>query len=179
MQPLTAQFKNYLASQTTPRLSPATLKNYVSDVEVFLTWLAKHLQETTVQPVQPIQPIQPIHPIQPIQLTAVVFQKYADFVSAAQNQIHPATAQRYLSSLKRFGEFLKATSRTDSNPAAEIKLTTINLNQNQVINEFRNELIRQKLSPSTIKNYVSDVNHYLQWAKEYLKTTGGDLLQLS
>ncbi len=174
MQPLTAQFKNYLASQAAPKLSPATLANYVSDVEVFLTWLAKGSRSATVPSTQTISAT-----ILANQLTSAVFQNYANFVSAAQNQIHPATAQRYFSSLRRFGEFLKATGLAASNPAAEIKPTTINLTIDQVLNDFRNELIRQKLSPSTIKNYVSDVSHYLQWAKEYIKTTGVDLLQLS
>ena len=159
LQPLTAQFKNY-----------------VSDVEIFLTWLAKDFQSAKHLPATTVQPIQPI------QLTAAVFNNYAQWLTAAQNQIPPATAQRYLSSLRRFGEFLKATGATDSNPAAEIKLTItnpINLTIDQVLNDFRNELTRQKLSPSTIKNYLSDVNHYLLWAKEYIKTTGRDILQLS
>lgn len=164
MQPLTAQFKNYLVKQTRPKLSRATLKNYVSDVDQFLAWLAKDLQETLIQP---------------IQLTGRVFQNYGLYLNAAQNHIHPATAERYLSSLRRFGEFLKTTGRTDSNPAADLKPTTIDPTLDQVLNDFRNELVRQNLSPSTIKNYVSDINHYLLWAKDHLKITGRDLLQLS
>lgn len=160
MQPLTAQFKHYLVSQ---KLSAATLKNYVSDVQRFLTWLAGELQETVIEPVH---------------LTASVFQNYSLYLNAAQNHIHPATAERYLSSLKRFGEFLKVTQRTDSNPAADLKPTAIDPTLDQVINEFRNELIRQNLAPSTVKNYVSDVHHYLLWANEHLKLTGDNLLKL-
>lgn len=161
MQPLTAQFKNYLAKQTTPRLSPATLKNYVSDVEQFLAWLASQLQEDTIQP---------------IQLTATVFQNYGHYLNAAQNRVCPATAERYLSSLKRFGKFLYNSKRTGSNPAENLAAGAIDPSLDQVLKEFKNELTRRNLSPSTIKNYVSDVNHYLLWAKEYIKITDSNLL---
>ncbi len=160
MQPLTAQFKNYLAKQ---KLSPATLKNYVSDVDQFLAWLAGELQEAAIEPVQ---------------LTASVFQNYGRWLNAAENHIHPATAERYLSGLRRFGEFLNAAKLTDANPAADLKPTAIDPTLDQVVNDFRNELVRQNLAPSTVKNYVSDVHQYLLWANERLKLTGDNLLQL-
>lgn len=160
MQPLTAQFKHYLVSQ---KLSAATLKNYVSDIRQFLAWLAGELQETVIEPVH---------------LTASVFQNYGRWLNDPANRIHPATAERYLSSLKRFGSFLENAKLTDANPAADLKPAAIDPTLDQVINEFKRELIHQKLSGSTVKNYVSDVHHYLLWANEHLKLTGDNLLKL-
>ncbi|MDZ4229171.1 MAG: site-specific integrase [Patescibacteria group bacterium] len=99
MQPLTVQFKHYLTKQ---KLSPATLKNYVSDVDRFLGWLSRQLQETTIQP---------------LQLTARVFEDYAAWLNDPINRINPVSAQRYLASLKRFGSFLFNAKLNDINPA--------------------------------------------------------------
>ena len=158
MQPLTAQFRHYLTKQS---LSPATLKNYVSDVERFLTWRCQQLQVTTIQP---------------LQLTARVFSDYAAWLNDPQNQIYPASAERYLSSLNRFGSFLAAAKLADSNPAADLKTNRIDPTLEQVLAEFKNELAHQKLSPSTIKNYVSDVKSYLFWASKKVKITESNSL---
>lgn len=160
MQPLTAQFKTYLASQ---KLSPATLKNYVSDVAVFLDWLKQQLQEDVIAPVH---------------LTTTVFGNYGRWLNDAANRIHPATAQRYLSSLKRFGSWLGNTQLTDTNPAADLTPNRIDPNIDQLLVNFKHELIRQNLSRSTIKNYVSDVHNYLLWAAKRITITDNNLIKL-
>ena len=147
MQPITFKFKTYLANQA---LSPATLKNYVSDVDQFLTWLAGNLQEEVLTPRQ---------------LTQTAFNDYGRFINSAANHIHPTTANRYLSRLRAFGEFLVKQNLATANPALELKNQIVTPTIDQVLNEFKNELKRQKLSDSTIKNYFSDVKNYLLWAK--------------
>lgn len=160
MQPLTAQFKTYL---TTQKLSPATLANYVSDVAVFLDWLKQQLQEDVIAPVH---------------LNAAVFGNYSRWLNDPANRVHPATAQRYLSSLKRFGAWLETARLADSNPAADISADRIDPTIDQLVNEFKHELFRQKLSASTIKNYVSDVNNYLLWAVNSIKITDSNSIKL-
>lgn len=160
MQPLTAQFKTYL---TTQKLSPATLANYVSDTAIFLDWLKQQLQEDVLNP---------------IHLSAAAFSNYSRRLNDPANRVHPATASRYLSSLKRFGAWLETARLTDSNPAAGLTADRIDPTINQLVNEFKHELFRQKLSASTIKNYVSDVNNYLLWAVNYIKTTDSNSIKL-
>ena len=160
MQPLTAQFKNYLSRQ---KLSSATLKNYVSDVQVFLEWLKQQLQEETIEP---------------INLTAAVFNNYVRRLNDPANRVRPATAQRYLSSLKRFGGWLTVARLADANPAATLQPQQIDATIEQKVKDFKNELIRQKLAASTIKNYVSDVNNYLLWATKQIKITDNNSIKL-
>ncbi|MDZ4229413.1 MAG: phage integrase N-terminal SAM-like domain-containing protein, partial [Patescibacteria group bacterium] len=154
----TAQFKHYLTKQ---KLSPATLKNYVSDVDRFLSWLGRQLQETTIQP---------------LQLTARGFDDYAAWLNDPVNRINPVSAQRYLASLKRFGSFLFSSKLNDINPAEALKPAKIDPTLDQVLAEFKHELGAQKLSPSTIKNYLSDIKTYLNWARKSIKITDSDPL---
>lgn len=156
MQPLAAQFKTYLAKQ---RLARATLKNYVSDTDRFLDWLAGELQEVAIEPVQ---------------LTAAAFQNYLRWLNDPTNRIPPATARRYLSSLRRFGKWLAQSGLADADPAAALTAAVIDPTVEQLSRDFKNALTKQKLAPSTVKNYVSDVYNYLLWAKANIKITGSN-----
>ena len=160
MPALTAQFKTYLITQ---KLSPATLANYVSDTAIFLDWLKQQLQEEVIAP---------------INLTAAVFGNYGRWLNDPANRIHPATAQRYFSSLKRFGGWLETARLADSNPAAALTANRIDPTINQLISDFKHELIQQKLARSTVKNYVSDVNNYLLWAVNSIKITDSNSIKL-
>jgi site-specific recombinase XerD len=152
-QPLAHHFQRYLDDQ---KLTAATRKNYVSDVQLFLNWLSGQIQENTIQPVH---------------LTATVFQNYCRELNNPANSRRPATGRRHLSSLKRFGQWLKSSGRCESNPAAALPAEAINPTIEQWLNDFRHELKRQKLADSTIKNYLSDVNNYLLWAVKNIKLT--------
>jgi site-specific recombinase XerD len=160
-QPLTHKFRDYLRQRG---LAAASIKNYVSDVDGFLEWLANNLQEDILEPRQ---------------LTQTAFDDYSRWLNAGQNHVHPATANRYLSSLRSFGEFLVNQNFTTTNPTVRLSNQHIDPTIDQVLNEFKNELARQKLSPSTIKNYYSDVKQYLLWAKDNIKITDNKLDLLS
>lgn len=165
-QPLSRRFRQFLvrsAAAGRTRLSAATVKNYVSDTDQFLRWLARRLQVETVQP---------------IQLTGAVFADYLRRLNDPHQPIGPATAERRLSSLKRFGRFLHAAGMCDIDPAAGLAPAAIRPTIARLISGFKAELKRQKLSPSTIKNYVSDVYNYLLWANENIKITDRNLLKL-
>jgi len=165
MSTLTAQFKTYLANhnQANQKLAPATVKNYVSDVQVFLDWLKRELQEDTIVPAN---------------LTAAVFGNYGRRLNDPANRVLPSTARRYLSSLKRFGGWLEMARLADTNPAAALPRQQIDPTISRLMNNFKHELVRQKLSASTIKNYVSDVHNYLLWATKQVKITDNNLIKL-
>jgi site-specific recombinase XerD len=82
-------------------------------------------------------------------------------------------------SLRALGEFLVNQNLAASNPAVRLSIQHIDPTIGQILNEFKNELRRQKLSPSTIKNYYSDVKQYLLWAKDNIKNTDNKLDLLS
>jgi site-specific recombinase XerD len=158
---LNAKFRTYLQKQN---LSPATLKNYVSDIDQFLEWVKHNLQENKLEARQ---------------LTQTVFSDYARALFDPAGGVHPATANRYLSSLRSFGEFLVAHNLAVTNPAAELKNKTIDPTLDQLLTEFKHELTRQKLAASTVKNYVSDVKNYLAWTQTNIQKTDSKLDLLS
>lgn len=171
MQPLAVQFQRYLAKQN---LSAATRKNYVSDVGLFLAVLSRELQEDTIQPAH---------------LNQRVFADYGRSLVGSPDggqvqspdgtaAVNPATAQRHLASLKRFGKWLAQSGRNDADPAAVLNSLRIDPTVERLVRDFKNELVRQKLSTSTVKNYVSDVNNYLLWAVQHVKLTDNNSIKL-
>jgi len=143
-QPLVEKFRSHLIAKKS--LNPSSIKNYLSDINQFLTWLSQSLQEPIIKPQH---------------ITAAVIKHY---------QQHPdpttpiTTINRRLSSLRRFGHFLLTSGLTDTNPCSQIISLTPPSTQTQVINQFKHFLNSEQLSPSTVKNYLSDLNQYLLWA---------------
>ena len=208
MQPILKQFQSYLkglksSSLSAKPLSPSSVKNYVSDANFFLTWLAN--QSQSAKPSQPNQPnpanqtnqtrqanqahqanqtnqtrqANQAHqanqtnqnPIKPSQITPNKCQAYKNFL---QENTPPATANRRLSSLRRFTTFLVTTKQLSTDPTqslSNLKNTTFST----LLNQFETYLKSQNLTPSTIKNYLSDIKNYLLWARKNIKTTDGDL----
>ena len=145
LQPLAEAFKSFLEGQK--NLSASSIANYLSDVNRFLTWLSQSLQEKIINAGH---------------ITAAVCLAYQQFL---QNSYPAATANRHLSSLKRFGEFLAATGRAEADPTD--KLSSVPATKvKDIMGLYKNYLENQSLSPSTIKNYLSDIKSYLLWAQK-------------
>ena len=168
-QPLLQQFKSYLeapkthlaktaniTSQTTANnpLSPSSVKNYVSDINHFLNWLTLALKTKTIQPIH------------------ITHENITNYQASLQKTIPPATINRKNTSLRRFGEFLKTTKLLPANPTQTLQNNPLRPSLNQVLNKFIIHLKSEKLTPSTIKNYVSDVKNYLLWTQKNSKSTG-------
>ena len=67
---------------------------------------------------------------------------------------------------------------TDTNPTSALNPVQIDSTVSQLLNNFKHELVRQKLSASTIKNYLSDVHNYLLWATKQVKITDNNSIRL-
>jgi site-specific recombinase XerD len=81
-----------------------------------------------------------------------------------------------LSSLRRFTAFLAAAKLLPTDPGQQLKNLT-STTFDSILDQFQTFLKSENLTPSTIKNYLSDVKNYLIWAQENIKTTDGDLAQ--
>lgn len=201
MPTLIQSFQTYLKTQT--RLSPASIKNYLSDLNFFLGFVKTSFQQ---------QDLKLAH------LSPATFSSYrqhlvdqlnsADSGSAAGSAagstsgstpgsaagsadsgsasgLSLATANRRLSALRHFGAFLKQTNLLDTNPALALpnldalnlksQPAAITLTQRQILRHYSRFLKHEKLSSSTIKNYLSDLNQYLLWAQKTYKTTENKL----
>ena len=146
-------FKLYLQVQ---KSSPITVKNYVVDVNHFLKWLA---QNTGIK-------YQIVGKAIFSLFTEETLNEYkADLL---QSRTPLSTLNRRLSALRKFGQFGKfqgwlsempsITSETENTPGVSADFTP-----GVMLNKFQKQLEKEKVSPLTIKNYLSDLWHYLSW----------------
>jgi len=110
--------------------------------------------------------------ILPLHITPQICQDYQEFLAAAP----PSTANRRLSSLRRLTAFLAAAKLLPIDPGQQLKNLT-STTFDSILDQFQTFLKSENLSPSTIKNYLSDVKNYLLWTQTNIKTTDGDLAQ--
>ncbi|MCJ7829467.1 hypothetical protein MUP50_00030, partial [Patescibacteria group bacterium] len=83
-----------------------------------------------------------------------------------------STLNRRLSALRKFGEFGKEQEWLKENPAGKITnatktaFTAVSTNKQpneEILEKFSTHLGKEKISPITIKNYLSDLRHFLGW----------------
>lgn len=121
-------------------LSKVSVKNYVSDVRKFLEF-DNSLPSPSV---------------------------ISKFVAALQDsQVPHSTINRYLASLRRYSVFLKVKYEIDTEnrgQSTENSATPLTPDPCSLITGlFLKSLQNEDLSHSTVKNYKSDLNHYLGW----------------
>lgn len=141
-------FKTYLKTQT---VSKATIKNYVMDVNHFLDWL---YQKTGIQPQVADQSIFNL-------FTPEILKEYqADLLTS---KTPPSTINRRFSALRKFGQFGLYLGGLTQNPALKVKNITPSTHLGGILGGFQKSLETEKISPLTIKNYLSDLRHFLAW----------------
>lgn len=148
---LPENFRTYLKTQG---LSSATIKNYVADINYFLDWL---YQKTHVH-----------HRIAGKNIfglfTIETLKKYK--TDLTDKNAPPSTINRRLSALRKFGQFGLQIEGLNQNPALKIKNVVSESNQSpkqNLLARFQKSLEEEKVSPLTIKNYLSDLRHFLTW----------------
>ena len=165
---LTNFFRVYLISQN---CSPATVKNYLSDVRDFFDWLA---QKTGIHYQVAGKAIFGLF----IKETILEYQQ--DLLTAKAPR---STINRHLSALRKLGEFARLQGWLGENPATKIGNISAAYHSGgdrlpakasaqagrtlpewaKVLGDFRTYLEKEKITPLTIKNYLSDLRHFFGW----------------
>lgn len=152
---LPEDFKIYLIGQNS---SPVTVKNYLADVKNFFTWLAK---KTGIHYQIAGRAIFGL-------FTKETLREYQQDLLSANTP--PSTINRHLSALRKLGEFAKMRGWLLENPALKIgNITPAQAkifkapDEEKILEEFRADLEKEKVNPLTIKNYLVDVRHFLNW----------------
>lgn len=148
---LPENFRTYLKTQG---LSAVTIKNYVADINYFLDWL---YQKTHIH-----------HRVAGISIFGLfTTETLEEYKTLADEQNTPlSTINRRLSALRKFGQFAKTQGWTNQNPVLKIKNVVSEPNQSvkqNLLTKFQKSLEEDKVSPLTIKNYLSDLRHFLTW----------------
>ena len=146
-------------------LSSVSIKNYLSDIRHFI----RHLEANKINDLQE------------------VFQNITKYIKSyvleQKTLLTPtATTNRRLASVRRLATYLnvkygivnnESKSKTDHNvspsTSASPNLNNVSANDNsnisskKILDQFRQYLISEKKSHSTVKNYLSDLYHYFAW----------------
>lgn len=156
---LTNKFFQYLSSLG---ISNKTHKNYRSDINHFTGWLLLKLKTFGIA-AEELSEALPF-------ISKKTATEYKDYLS--QNNISRKTINRRLSTLRHLGRFLLETQILDFNFSEEISnisarkpLSPIH----PIVKQFEQHLVSEKVSESTIKNYMTDVKQFLAFIENYKK----------
>jgi site-specific recombinase XerD len=151
-------FKLYLKSQA---VSPATIKNYLSDFNHFWGWLILTLKKKLIS-------FNLLNPATIVaHLTPEIISEYKSFLLS--NQVPVKTVNRRLSTLRQFGQFCLSQSWLTTNPTKGVGNVGLEKTEDKrqktekILDQFKNSLEKEKVSPITTKNYLSDLRHFLSW----------------
>jgi site-specific recombinase XerD len=146
-------------------LSSVSIKNYLSDIRHFI----RHLEASKINDLEE------------------VFQnitKYINnYVLEQKTLLTPsATTNRRLASIRRLATYLNVkygvvnneskskidhnvspSTSTSSNLNNDSASDNSNISSKKILDQFRQHLINEKKSHSTVKNYLSDLYHYFAW----------------
>lgn len=151
------EFVKYLESLG---ISPKSHKNYRSDLSHFIGWAILKIRSfgSYVESLSEIVPF----------LTLDLAKNYKNYMT--ENSVPNKTINRRLSTLRHLSRFLTATQIIDLDFMSGIENVGIGAkekspvtNYNLVINDFRAFLEAEKVSHSTIKNYLSDIKQFMSW----------------
>jgi site-specific recombinase XerD len=159
LESLLGIFKEYLTSE---KISKGSIRSYLSDTRFFFAWLTDFLMVNKVIRKTNLSP--------PTLLGQINERLLETFKDSQLNSAPTTTINRRLSSLRRFGAFLEASS-LQMNPfdtLSNVKEETEADKDPHRLEEFRLELWKKGLSKTTIKNYLSDVKQFIGWKENFL-----------
>ena len=147
-------FLNYLSSSG---VSDKSLKYYRSDISHFTGWIILKVRTWGIfaETVTEIIPF----------INTRLAHEYKIFLT--QNNISPKTVNRRLSTLRHLSRFLLASQIANSDFMEGIANIDISASHSPSIHPlitlFEKKLEAEKVSKNTVKNYISDVKHFINW----------------
>ena len=150
------EFVQYLDSLG---LSPESHKNYRSDLNHFLAWAILKVKSFGAY----VESLTEIIPF----LGSEFGHEYKHYMIA--NSAPVKTVNRRLTTLRHLSKFLVESRAIDHDFTKDIENVSPNSDKkavvNPIFNEFKSYLATEKVSPNTIKNYLSDIRQFLTWVE--------------
>ncbi|MGA3292320.1 MAG: site-specific integrase [Candidatus Microgenomates bacterium] len=150
------KFTQYL---TNLGISEKSHKNYRSDLSHFTEWLILRLRSVGSY----VESLSETIPF----LSTNMAKEYKSFM--LQNKIPAKTINRRLSTLRHLSRFLVSSQTLDTDFMNDIENISLGHRQKSstspIIEDYRSYLEAQKVSKSTVKNYVSDIRQFLAWVE--------------
>ena len=145
-------FREYLSAVI--KLSPISIKNYLSDFRFFCGWFEGNSDEDQSAWEDEKSVLKSV--------TESTIEAYKQYL--IDNKLPVKTINRRLSSLRKFGEFALSQGWIDANPARKIRNHGLKDrskdNEKIAMNEFKSYLNNQHLSDAQIEALTNDVNEF-------------------
>lgn len=137
-------------------VSKNTLKNYRSDLALFESWLIPQLKVQGIQ-TSSLRDCLPF-------LSPDISKAFKIFLTESSSQ---NTVNRRLSTLRALSRFLVGAQLSDF----DFMQGVLNLGSegrselasHPALSDFQKHLETEKVSKNTVRNYVSDIKHFLSW----------------
>ncbi|HMS22148.1 MAG TPA: site-specific integrase [Candidatus Levybacteria bacterium] len=149
IEQLIGQYKTYLLSNH----SKITAKNYVSDINHFVTWFANNYNTVFCADL----------------LTLNIITAYKEHIQSQSNspehQYSYKSASRHLSSLRSFTSYLVYAELIPENPF-KVQAENQSASDPWSLKGFKNFLYSQRSSDLTVKYYINDIQGFSKWYEE-------------
>jgi len=149
---LEPEFKKYLFAE---KISPVSLKNYLSDFRHFSGWMTFKLKMQNAK-----------LKIEENAINLSLIQEYKFYLT--ENNLPRKTVNRRLSTLRKFCSFCIAQGWMKENPAKQIqnlKVKSQNYNSKvkieSILDQFENDLKKERNNSQAITSYLDDVREFL------------------
>ncbi len=151
--------KDFIKYLTSLGITPASHKNYKSDISHFSGWLVLKLRTfgTYIEGLTEAVPF----------LAPSLAIEYKSYMQ--ENKVADKTVNRRLSTLRHLSKFLLLTQIIEFDFMEGIENLKEELSGRKaiipsfLISEFKEYLRKEKVSHNTIKNYLSDTRQFLAW----------------
>jgi len=147
--------KNFILYLNSLNISKTSIKLYKSDLSHFAGWLILRTRAhgSYVENLTDATPF----------INKKTAHEYKEYL--VNNQSPISTVNRKLSSLRHLGRMLEAEQAVgfDFMIGIENCEKQDTGKENIILSEFRNHLEDEKVSPNTIKSYLSDIKQFLSW----------------
>lgn len=151
--------QGFLKELYSEKISTVSAANYLSDINQFFSWFTRQISLSGVY-VEAFSDLLPFFKKE----TGKVYKEYLLHL-----KIPISSLNRSLSSLRRLSKFLlfRGLLTFDFMEATgnvkRYQKNNNNLSSAPLISEFERHLSLESSSKNTVKNYVSDVRHFLTW----------------
>lgn len=152
------QLKTYSVYLQTLSVAANTARNYLSDVEQFLSWLVEELSRRNLHFRTNLYDL----------LYHLTFQELDTYVNHLQTEgLTVNTVNRKIASLKNYLTFSFHQGWTNGNFSKHLKFLKKDnhesLSIQTLLSDYEEELRREGLSLISRRNYLSDVQQFLSW----------------
>lgn len=161
MKDLINNFENYLLNSI--KISKKSLKYYRSDLSHFVGWIFLKIKTLGILADDFNQAI-------PF-LSHDLLAEYKSFLTS--NKVALKTINRRLSTLRHFSKYLVLEDIMQfdfMDNIVNVQKEESNLLHNHLIKDFSRFLDSQKVSQSTSKNYIADINQFISWINNQKST---------